>query len=166
MSVCVETGLMERPSFRDDFVKRRAAEIALPEIRAWCGADSNDEDIIYSLMKVANEFSNGFQFAKSLEDRCGWSSADSFLVDLLDNGWCKQALEELTAQWVKCLGIVPQFSIGDRVRWRRKFREERFGIVTRIFADQAKYGVRFDGMEESTYGVILFEHCEKAEVGQ
>lgn len=98
-----ENGIMLRPTRHDECVRRRAAELALPELKHWLrfGENDNEADLIEALTKVIDG-SDGYQIARALE-RDGWCS-DSSLVEILDGDFVSDALRELVAQWEMCVG--------------------------------------------------------------
>ncbi len=154
--------LMPRPSLSDDYVRRRAAEIIFPDVARWAGPIGESEKYEYmnDLMSIASQNSNGYEMAKSLEHK-GWCSNDS-LVEILGNDWVTQAIDELTSQWVRCLNITPEFSIGDLVTADGAGRKDQVGTVVKIDSECARYGIRYPDMPGNSYQVIGFELCRKA----
>lgn len=147
--------LMKRPSLADEYVRRRAAEIILPKVLGWMGPTSPGEEqqTLLDLMKVASLYLDGYELAKKLE-RYGWCP-DPRLIEILDNNWVSTAIDELTSQWVRCLAIKPQFSIGDSVVISRG----KQGKIVKIDEKLAQYGVRYPDMAEKSWTVVNFEDC-------
>lgn len=158
--------LMKRPSISDDYVRRRAAEIVFPKVWGWMGREyggSKEADVMCHLMKVAGPCRNGYELSKDLE-HFGWAP-DDLLVEILSDTWVQDAIDELTAQWVRCLGIRPQFKIGDTVAILTTWRRGDEGIIVRVDERLAKYGVRFEEMPESSWTTINFEDCSAPVMG-
>lgn len=154
--------LMPRPSASDAYVRRRAAEIIFPRVWGWLGREHGgcaEPDVIRDLMRVARPHADGYELAKTLERDCGWAADDS-LVDILGSDWVDDAVNELTGQWVRCLGIRPRFKIGDNVTVKRQRRSEVAGIVVKVDEELAQYGVRYPDMPENSWTVVNFEDCD------
>jgi hypothetical protein len=152
-----ENGLILRPDARDGVVRRRAAEMALPEVKRWLGGDAayyTDTDLIAKLMKHLTR-ADGFEIAKSM-DRDGWNS-DSGLVKILDQGFIYDAEREIVSQWVRCLGVKLEIPIGATVEWRGQTGE----VVSRDEA-LAKYGVRMPDQKDGWRHVCNAEEVKLA----
>jgi len=151
--------LMKRPTWDDDFVKRRTVEICMPRIRAWFGGERFDErEVADDLMKVLSPSKDGYEMASELERRMHWA-VDSALVEVLDEctGDCDTALKELTSQWVRALRIVPQFAVGDTVSLKYARDGHKTGQVVKLIEDEARYGIRVEGQAETAYFLEKFE---------
>lgn len=150
--------LMPRPSLRDDYVRRRAAEMILPAIKRWAGADyraKDEREWISDLSSVVVYGADGYEMSKPLERR-GWA-VDTELMEIM-YGWNPQdAIDELTDQWVRCLGIRPQFELGASVFC--PVRPNQIGVITRLDLRLAQYGVRYPDMKENCWHVVNFEDC-------
>jgi hypothetical protein len=146
---------MLRPSLRDEYVRRRAAEIIFPKIRGWqLIPESEETDWMSDLASVAR-LADGYEIAHELERRHSWM-ADAQLVEILDGSWVRDAIDELTSQWVRCLDIRPKFEIGDRVVCRN--RPEQAAVVN-VDTRLAKYGVHYPDMKDNSWCVVEFEAC-------
>ena len=158
IAVLQPDGIMARPSLKDDYVRRRAAEIILDEVCSWQGdvGESEKRGIAEDLAAVASHYKDGYEMAKDLE-RKGWC-CNSRLVEILDGWWVGQAIEELTAQWVLCLNIQPLFSVGTVVEIGR---EGERGPIVNIDLKRAAYGVRLPGMAENAWRVVNFEDAKE-----
>lgn len=150
---------MKRPNMAEKYVQQRAAELCLSDIRRWQPVANDDErELMDDLMKVLGSHRNGYELAKELERRCGWDP-DADLVAILDNCsyCCTQAINELTRQWVICLGIKPAHAVGDRVRLSMSYGGHKDGLVVKVNAEQASYGVRVTGQSETAHWVVFCE---------
>lgn len=149
-----ENGIMCRPSMRDEYVRRRAAEIMLPYVKRWGGrgfGGVEDDEILEDLMSVVSDC-GGYEMAKRLDETHGWS-VDEHLVNLLGASDApREAVEEMTKKWVRCLGIKLDLSKGSRVMAKNMWsRRGEVGEVVEHMPELAKYGVRFPGMDENSY---------------
>jgi hypothetical protein len=145
-----ENGVLKRPSFRDDFVRRRAAELALPEVRGWVGAGPTDEDIIKDLMKCLSP-GDGYEMCRDLE-RNGWA-VNSELVEILNDGdFISTAKLELVVQWVKCLRVTLNIPLDAQVDYRGKP-----GKIVKLFPDTAEYGIHTPDLEGNSWYVLAAE---------
>lgn len=153
--------LMKRPKISDNFVTRRAAELALPKVKSWYGShDMTDKEMMEDLERGLD--CDGYESAKGLE-RLGWC-VDAGLVSILEDGdHLESAMKEMIRQWVKCLSIKPTHALGDDVIYRGKQ-----GSVAQIFADTAEYGVRTPEQSANAYWRCNYEDVtpvpEKLEV--
>lgn len=154
--------LMKRPNRNDGYVQRRAAEIYMPRVRRYLGADLFDEqEVMEQLIDVIRPNADGYDLAHTLDRRFGWRANES-LVEVMSE--CvddfDRALSELTAQWVRCLQIKPQFAIGDEVEMQRGFRGMSRGTVVQIHELEAKYGIRTAEQKETQCWVVPFEDVQ------
>lgn len=154
--------IMNRPSAHDTFVRRRAAELAEPEVTRWLnrGGARDGEDIAFTietLAKVLDAHSSGYDIAKELDDRYGWYGIDTYLIEILDGDHARRAIEELTKQWVICCGIKPALSVGDHVIAKLWKRTGQVGTVADIRPETAQYGIRYADMEETSRYIVNFE---------
>jgi hypothetical protein len=153
------TDLMKRPTMADKFVMQRCLELCMPRVNQWLGADDGEPHATRdNLAKVLSAHGDGYTMARDLES-LGWCS-NTALVEVMNDcaDDCSAALQELTAQWVRCYRITPDFAIGDRVALARAHGGHKEGIVVKIDADQAEYGIRVEGQKETAYWVVKFEH--------
>jgi hypothetical protein len=142
-----EEGVMLRPRRIDPCVRRRASEMALPDVKRWLGyVEDSDEELIRCLMKHIDG-GNGYEIVKSLEHD-GWSNADGGLVDVMDSDFIDLALRELTEQWVCCLGIRLVLELGANVCYRGQAAR-----IVKLMEDVAQYGVRTPDIEGTAYYV-------------
>jgi hypothetical protein len=144
-------GIMLRPITTDVFVRRRAVEL----FEASSGrklTHTDREDLV-----VCIDADDGFEIAKALEHR-GWCDVDAYLVDELDQGFIREALDELTEQWVRALGVKLSFSCGDAVRYRGIAR-----TIVKVFPDHARYGLNAPGHDSNTYTVVSAEDVSALE---
>lgn len=137
-----ENDLMLRPNSLDGCVRRRAAELALPELKRWRFFEQSDAELISLLMRHLSK-AGGYEIAKSLESE-GWCP-DTALAEMLDGDFLSEAERELVAQWVICRGITLDLPIGTPVLWRGVT-----GTICRHDAKLAQYGVRTPDLAEHT----------------
>lgn len=147
-----DNGLMLRPTSFDLCVRRRAAEIALPQVKGWLGSDlqESDAELIDTLAKHMRR-GDGYEIAQTLERDGGWQS-DSYLVEIFDEDFVGQAESEMVRQWVQCIRPAMPFSVGDLVNWKGEHYS-----VCKLMPEEAKYGVRIDGMQPNSYYVVNVE---------
>jgi hypothetical protein len=148
--------LMKRPHYGDEFVRRRAAELALPVIKRWIGApESSDADLMRDLMRGLT-MAGGYECAKEFEN-LGWN-VNSQLVEILEDGdFLEDARDELVKQWVRCLHVELTIPIGAAVSYR--------GIAGKVVGcdpSMALYHVRTPDMKENQWMVCAAEEVKAA----
>jgi hypothetical protein len=156
-----DQGVMKRPRANDECVLRRAAELALPEVKVWLGNDgSPDSEVIEDLMETLGEI-DGFAIADRLQHRKHWD-CDSRLVDILNGNFVSDAQDELEKQWVKCLGITLDIPVGAQVKIKRLPRglTDVTGEVVKHYPESAKYGVRTPEQPKTSNWILLPEDIE------
>lgn len=151
-----ENGVMLRPTRSDEIVRRRAAELALPEVKRWQSDLGPDSEVIEDLMRCIGG-ADGYEIAKDLED-LGWCS-NAYLVDILDENFIGYAEDELVKQWVKCLGIKLEIPVGTPVSINFC---KKAGVVTNHYPETAKYGVRTPEQSETSCWILLPEEVSTA----
>lgn len=144
-----ENGIMLRPRRYDAIVRRRAAELALPELRQWNYIEDSDQDLIAGLMKHISG-SDGLDIVKSME-RDGWAG-NALLVEIMDQDFIGDAEKELVTQWVKCLGVKLDLPMGAQVLFRGLEAK-----VVRRNEGLAQYGVHSADQNENTYSICNAE---------
>lgn len=143
-------GIMLRPNTADGFVRRRAVELFEASSRR--KLTKNEREDLASCIDA----DDGFAIAEILK-RKGWI-VDAWLVEDLDHGFIREALDELTAQWVRALGVKLKFSCGDTVRIAGTDR-----IIVKVFPDHARYGLHVPGCGDNTYLVVDAEEVSALE---
>lgn len=159
------TELMKRPTRSDCIVKRRALEMFMPRVKDYFFDDWSDAEqphIEEQLMEVLDEFSDGYHMARELE-RKGWEE-DRALVDLMDEGesLLSRAHKEILKQWIKCYGITPEREIGSRVMVNIYDRKNQVGVISKLYLDEALYGVRFPDQAETSCYLVEYEDVKDA----
>jgi hypothetical protein len=151
--------LMARPSMKDGFVKKRAAEIYMPKIRQWFGDEKFDErDVIEDLSRVLNQHASGYEMASELDRRYSWAVDDALIEVLVECAdYFETAIKELTAQWVKCYQIKPEFAVGDTVAMLRVSGQTSIGEVVEIRENEAVYGIHTPDQKETQRWVVKYE---------
>lgn len=147
-----DNGVMMRPTRRDEVVRRRAAELALPQVKRWIGYTTDSDNCLITQLMNHIGGGDGYEIVKSLEQD-GWCGNDS-LVDIMGEDFIGAAEEELVAQWVRCLSVKLNVPIGAQVTIKRR---KEVGIVTKHYPDVAKYGVRTAEQPETSCWVLLPE---------
>jgi hypothetical protein len=139
----------------------RAAAIKLLKVLAENDYDI-DPDCETTISTVSDQLyhaRNGYDLARRLEDK--WifdrSDIDVCMVDLLDNDYLSDAVDEATKVWVKENGIVPLFEYEDKVVTIDDAKTKGMvGVVVNVNRIAAKYTVRFEQLghvkEGSKYG--------------
>jgi len=150
-----EAGVMLRPGRRSEIVRRRAAEMALPEVKRYTGADcGSDVELMDALMQCING-ADGYEIVTSLES-FGWCGG-SALVEIFNANFIGMAERELVEQWVRCLGVKLEVPIGASVLIKGGRGQ---GKVVKHFPEAAKYGVRTAEQGPLEYCVLLPEEIE------
>lgn len=138
-----ENGIMLRPRREDACVRRRAAEMALPEVKRWMGPSSQtDAELVAELMLYIDGH-DGHEIVKALE-RDNWCG-NRELVEIMDSNFIEDAERELVRQWVKCLSVKLDIPKGSKVHWRGKI-----GIVAYLDRNYAQYHIQTPEQAEGT----------------
>lgn len=138
----------ERPTRYSEAVIHAAADACW---RSLCEndrefADYSPEDVAGSLESLRGALSgsseDGYDICRDLE-RDGWT-VDAPLVEHMDGGWLRSALDDAIRAWVQREGIVPRLEVGDKVTYELPRgllgrREQKTGHVLRIERDRAQY---------------------------
>ena len=102
----------KRPTWPDDYVVRKAAELLAPKLKAWLvECDKHDDtpldDIVNDLAKAMDWHTDGYELAKNLE-REGWMP-DAQMVEVLESAaFAKHdAVAFMCKEWVKAYGVQP-----------------------------------------------------------
>lgn len=147
-------GILKRPSYSDDYVRRRAAELALEQVKGWDCGESTDADLLRDLMKCLTA-AGGYESAKNLEEK-GWSP-DARLVEILDNDFLERAKKEMTEKWVICIRVDLPLAVGTEVLYRGMS-----GVIVDRREATAEYCVRTPEMKDTSYYVCLKEDVKLA----
>lgn len=154
---------MKRPSWTDEFVRRRAAELFLPEVVSWLSQEEeaiDEKDVIDTLMKAMNPHSDGYEIVRKLEKTYYWVGS-SDLMELMDGAsWhVDQAEREMAHQWVRAYDIKPELPLGAHVSVSANVGDyqKKHGSITYIDPEVAQYGVTFDGMKAGSRYVVNYE---------
>jgi NOL1/NOP2/fmu family ribosome biogenesis protein len=137
-----------RPGRHDPAVLDAAAERLWHDVRRWlvaCG--ENDAAVLSARRQDVRECigsSNGYQFARSLDDR-GWEP-DAALVEILDRAakYRIEARDEAVRAWVREHRIALSLPVGTRVRvrWGDHMIE---GAIDNLYPHDATYSVSQPG---------------------
>lgn len=152
--------LMKRPLQSDELVEKRAWEIFKPKVKDYLGSDWNDSEEPYIQKKIMEALStnnDGYGMARELE-RDGWAE-DRYLVDLMDEGESdlRKAHKEIMKQWIEVYGISPSREVGDTVTTTNWHRKGQVGTISKIYLDEAKYGVRFPDQAATSCQILTYE---------
>jgi hypothetical protein len=113
-----ENGVMLRPTRTDKCVRRRAAEMALSDVKDWIGDPCCSDAEIIEILAEYIDLPDGFGIVKSPEDD-GWCG-NAKLGMILNCDFIGQAENELVQQWVKCLGVTLHLPIGAKCQYHGK----------------------------------------------
>lgn len=114
--------MMKRPEWRDEGVRKLAAEKLLARLKdsgltEYTDAGSDDEAIGQLSTALRYGDTDGYDLAQRLE-RDGWEPCAA-LVEALDGGCLDDALVELTGKWIAWHAIVPALCVGAKVTVKR-----------------------------------------------
>jgi hypothetical protein len=125
-----------RPTRNDDNVIRAAA-LKLAEDCAEWDSETPTAEWVDALLKCKRHWSDGYELARELQDRC-WVSPDAALVEVLDgaSSYLWSAENEAVKAWIAEHGVTAPLSIGTRVACGRGT-----GEITRIDAERGAYVV-------------------------
>lgn len=156
---------MKRPSWEDDYVRRRAVEIYKPRLLGLFGKSSsyaltNMLDIAADAIRPGR---TGFAIAQQIDGRglfYTWDADDlvGILRDCSDD--CVQAIKELTAQWVRLDQIKPAFAVGAKVKILRDCPDPVTGEITEVREEEAVYCVHTPEQKPGWSRIIEFENVE------
>lgn len=136
-----------RPTRLTDEMRLAAALETAKDVQRDCYDFRQDDvgEIAQNIASVARHaHMDGYELARALDDRCGWSP-DSSVVEALDN-WSSNArieLEKAQKAWREATNPQPDFKVGDRV----KLKDGATGEVTdaNYKYGVAQYLVKIDG---------------------
>lgn len=144
-----------------------AAEIVGDLKKAGLFADMDEAEAIADLVKHGREWSNGYELAKSLDDRCGWD-IDAGFVEVLDNfGFVASRQIELAEKaWVTRYAIQPPLADGAAVTFRWQAGTTT-GVIDGVYdGGTAKYRIRRDGDPvPNRHHIVNFEDVQPVVVG-
>ncbi len=166
----------KRPSHYDEKMDLEIARVLLPKVLQWLksggGTDPTDEerhDILEQLTSACRFHDDGYEVAKELDNRHMWDS-DSSLVDVLDEivNLRHRIHEKVVEAWVQQHGVVPQYSVGQRVAFKRQLwdKEAITGEVTAVREKTAQYLVFCESLGHVRVGLgshgtyVAFEDVE------
>lgn len=165
-----------RPSRKDEYVKDRVLEIFMPKVQEYLGKDwptSKEEQQYYfdAIRKVLFSHGDGYARVRQLERNHSWLwEGSSELVELLEDlPWDeREAIRELTAQWVKCYNVQSPVAVGDTVRVLTGLKKGLEGVVSKILEERAEVQVSTpDCVPEGRIGtqgyLFHYEEVEKIE---
>jgi polyhydroxyalkanoate synthesis regulator phasin len=104
-------------------------------------------DSVSDIAKHGRQNMDGYELAKTLDDRAYWD-CDFQMCEILDGfGWAaRAAIEQAQKEWFTRTSPNPPFEIGARVKLRRG----ETGIIDAIYEHgPAQYCVKIDGDERS-----------------
>jgi len=150
LKLSLDVGQPQRPKISDVVSQERYVDALIPRVLGWlreCGEFVDDTPGEYYLQQLREElldsvdyYNDGYEIAKNLERRHYWS-VDASLVELLDDSRALRVVtfNSLIKEWVFSNGILPQYSVGQSVRFVTMRNIEHVGEITRINVDQAQY---------------------------
>lgn len=133
MNIIIETP--KRPARHDDLVVQAAAKEILPKVMEWLNDDEYELSAIEGdLVKALKHNSDGYDIAKSLEVRSGYSP-DAALVEILDGcAFAKiKAHDKLCRDWVSA-NSIKEPPLQTRVTWSRK-ADAGVGVVVKNYPE-------------------------------
>lgn len=156
------TDLMKRPTPQDCIVGRRAWELFMPAVKRYLGKDWADSEADYigkQMAKVLSSGGDGYSMARDLENNHGWAE-DRALMELMEEGesCMSEAHKEILGQWIRCYGIAPERKVGDIVLTQLYNRKGEEGVISKIYLEDASYGVRYPDQPETSCYVVEYEN--------
>lgn len=163
----------KRPTSLTEAMKLEAAKGVAADVKRDCH-DFSDEPLDELAEQIASQatgpHTDGYDLAKRLDTRCGWS-CDAVMVEALDN-WSHHArhvLEEAQKAWREATNPQPAFGVGARIKLRRGGTgvvvetDYKYGI--------AQYLVKEDGDEQADgpsqrRTIINYEDAEAVDLEQ
>jgi len=143
-----------RPHYNDDIVRQQAAQLLLPDVRAWLEANGDysslDEEILRDLasaLQYKGLMPDGFDLAQELDSK-GWVP-NTALVEILDGGKVTNALSIIVKKWVVDNDIEINIPLGASVT-----DGAVTGIVTRHYPETAECVVQRPS-DRTGAGVVL-----------
>ena len=136
--------LLRPKSLTADMKRRAATGLVEILIRAGLVEETEKEDAILSIEKVAQLHMDGYELMRELETYCyGWDG-NLLLADELDqfHYLASEEIEQAQKEWAQKNNIEPPFSIGTKV----KCGDGETGIITEIYSHGiAQFCVAIDG---------------------
>lgn len=158
-----------RPPHYSLSVDKIVANSLLPHVLTWLKSNGDDhieeehDDILEQLTESLFMHDDGYSVSKHLDEKCMWS-VDSELVGILDDvGHLRyHAHESLVEGWVVQHHILPEYSVGQRVTFKKQRYEKEAveGVITAVREKTATYLIFSEELGHvssgtGTYGVHL-----------
>lgn len=152
LPLITNVGIPPRPKIYDDIATERYITALIPGVLKWLRETNDIEDEFRDpsdsyLQQLREELTDacdyncdGYQFASNLERRFHWG-VDSSLVELLEDSAALRMVtfNTLIKEWVFSNGILPQYSVGQRVKFMA--RTVHVGNIVRVDIDHANYTI-------------------------
>jgi len=115
---------LPRPNGSHAGVMGLVADDLMPNVMGWFQGEEDETEVREQIMEVLDDFHDGYEMAKELEDRYGWD-ADSELVDVLDGASFYGPRKKAVMAWIRDNAITPKLSIGQVVKAKQgKYSKE------------------------------------------
>ena len=148
----IAVGYPPRPKISDDASLQRYVDALIPRVLTWLrDAGEFDESnpgesylrqLREELLDSVDYHNDGYEIAKNLERRHYWG-VDASLVEILDDSRALRMVTfySLIKEWVFSNGILPQYSVGQSVRFRMSETRdaEHVSEITEVRLDRAQY---------------------------
>lgn len=127
---------LARPQRSHPGVVALVADDLMPHIMGWLDNEEDEDEVREQLIDVLDDFRDGYDMAKRLEDDHCWES-DSELVDILDGASFYSHHKAAVMAWIRDNGIAPRFPEGQAVKVKQsKYDKEiRDGEITKVSED-------------------------------
>lgn len=137
--------MSDRPKHLNDVQKRVVAGKIAEQLITYSDFTEEDrEGIIDDLMNHAVRHQDGYELAKKLDDRCGWTP-DSSIVEVLD-GWSSlysESVERTEKEWFAANPIAQPMPIGARVTFGW---QSEIGVIDGIYEHgPGKFLIKVEG---------------------
>lgn len=128
-----------RPGLQSPEVLAMVANGLMPRILQWGDWSENDreaQEVAGQILKVLEYSRDGYEMAKSLEERFYWDS-DAELVDILEGADWHSANRSAVMAWIKDNNITAKLEVGRLVEVKTSPRESvlRSGEIAQIYED-------------------------------
>ncbi|BDU76251.1 hypothetical protein [Mesoterricola sediminis] len=110
-----------RPDRDNEDIKRLVVEECMEDVLEWFNEEKDEEEqeeIREQLLDVLDDFSDGYEMAKTLEDRHFWD-ANSSLVELLDGVSSHEVHGKAVLAWIRDNDVKPKLAVGAQVKVKK-----------------------------------------------
>ena len=163
--------MSERPKITNSEIRRAAAEKIVAQLIEDSHLEADQcEESVCDIVRYAGVNDDGYEIAKSLDDRAFWS-CNFQIAETLDayGSYLRDSLREAEKEWFAVAALEPPFPIGSRVKFGGR---DESGEITGIYEYGAgKFLVAVDGDADANTSrqsrrIVNFEDCRALKLAE